>query len=154
LPQLLKTRGLRQEERRGVPCSIEEARLAEDGSGFGEGPNRQPVPGGDDLVIEAGPDAFGTSREKPTTGRVDHRIGGGRIDVHLGGDLSERACNAKVIAAFEGALFGDSEKSGGKWTELFPHDFGELVCVPDVERAFRALGIRVLRRGERAAGKP
>ncbi len=118
------------------------------GAGLGQRGDRQPVPGGDGLVVPAGARTRGAGVQQPAAHRLDPFGVRGTVGVREpedGGPL------------LEGALLGHPEVGGGQLRVLISEDLAQFGGRPDVVRALpvppgAVVAVGVQRGGEGALG--
>ncbi len=122
-----------------VDRRVDVPRLAQQHARLGEGRDRQPVPGGDHLVVAGRAHPVRPGREQPAA----HRLPAVRV-VGLGEQLQ------RGLPVLERAGLGDLEQRGRPGAVVGAEHLDQLGRRPDVEPALDALGVGVQRRGEPA----
>ena len=116
-----------------------------DGAGIGEGGDRERVPRGDPLVVEAGPDPLRAVLVERGSRGVDPRRRG-----CLGAARKVEDVLALEVAPRRSRPSRRPDRPPPPARPAAPEDFAQLVLGPDVEEALLALGVGVERRVEAA----
>ncbi len=127
----------------GPLCGVEIPRRAEHCTRFGQCPDRQPIPCGDDLVVAPGCDAAAAPLEQ---GGVRPVLDGGQLVVcHVVAERERGRVHRQVedVRSLEVAVVADAVQRSHE-VGVVADDVPKLVEGPDIEFAFDPLGVGVL----------